>query len=189
MALFGKKLSAIEELKRAYEKLSDEEKEAFKKSLTPEETTEETKTEEEVKEETKPGEEATEEVEQAATEESSETENAETTEATDEESSEVETTEEQKEEVPAPTEETTEVTEEISDEQADNRDEVIQGLTDRVNALEEALKGFEELKALMEEYNAKNAERFGYKGKSDTEKKSFQDMTTEELAERQKITI
>nr|DAD76300.1 MAG TPA: hypothetical protein [Siphoviridae sp. cttDR14] len=185
MALFGKKLSAIEELKRAYEKLSDEEKEAFKKSLTPEETTEETKTEEEVKEETKPGEEATEEVEQAATEENSETKNAETTEATDEESSEVETTEEQKEEVPAPTE----VTEEISDEQADNRDEVIQGLTDRVNALEEALKGFEELKALMEEYNAKNAERFGYKGKSDTEKKSFQDMTTEELAERQKIKI
>ena len=121
MALFGKKLSALEELKKAYEKLSDEEKEAFKKSLT--------------------------------------------------------------------TEETTEVTEEISDEQADNRDEVIQGLTDRVNALEEALKGFEELKALMEEYNAKNAERFGYKGKSDTEKKSFQDMTTEELAERQKIKI
>lgn len=189
MALFGKKLTPLEEIRKIYEKLSDDEKEAFKKSLTPEETTEETKTEEEVKEETKPGEEATEEVEQAATEESSETENAETTEATDEESSEVETTEEQKEEVPAPTEETTEVTEEISDEQADNRDEVIQGLTDRVNALEEALKGFDELKQTMEEYNAKNAEKFGYRGKSDTEKKSFQDMSTDELKERQKMTI
>lgn len=63
----------------------------------------------------------------------------------------------------------------------DNKDEVIKGLTDRVNALEEALKQFDELKARMEEFTAKQAESFGYKGQIPSAKKSMNEMSAADL--------
>lgn len=188
MALFGKKLTPLEEIQKIYEKLSDEEKEAVKKALAGEETETETETE---KETVTPGTESEEQTEtetetkteEVATEEpETETVPEEEPEATPEENNGTETEGETAPEVP-------EVPETVSEEQADNRDEVIKGLTDRIIALEESLKSFDELKQTMEEYNAKNAEKFGYRGKSDTEKKSFQDMSTDELKERQKMAI
>lgn len=46
-----------------------------------------------------------------------------------------------------------------------NRDEVIQGLADRIGALEESLKDLGALKEKMEEYTRRQAERFGLSGK------------------------
>ena len=63
----------------------------------------------------------------------------------------------------------------------DNRDEVLESLADRVNSLEEALKGLEDLRAQMEEYTAKQAETFGYKGRVHGGEKDIQDMSADEL--------
>ena len=69
-----------------------------------------------------------------------------------------------------------------TDEQAEeNEKEATSKLAERVSALEEALKGFNELKARMEDYNKKQAEKFGYKGGSLGEKKDIHDMTADEL--------
>ena len=191
MALFGKKLSTLDEIKKAYENLSDEDKETFKQSITDrvDESVAAQKEDEGEKSEQSAeaeihealGEEHAED--KGETEELGEKDDTPKEEAedkrdeTDEKSSEVETSE------------TEDKPEDVSKEQVDNRDEIIKGLTDRVTALENGLKELDELKAAMDEYNKKNAERFGYKGKTDTEKKSFNDMSVKELEERQKMKI
>ena len=70
----------------------------------------------------------------------------------------------------------------------DNKDEIIKGLTDRVAALEEAnkaaqtaLEEMKELKALMEQYTQKQAANFGYKGQIPGIKKDIKDMSADEL--------
>ena len=63
----------------------------------------------------------------------------------------------------------------------DNEAKAAEMLAERVSALEEKLKGFDELKARMDEYTAKQAEKFGYKGKPFGERKSMEDMTADEL--------
>ena len=65
----------------------------------------------------------------------------------------------------------------------ENGEEVTAKLAERVSALEEALKGFEDLKARMEEFTAKQAENFGYKGRPFGERKSMEDMNADELKE------
>lgn len=63
----------------------------------------------------------------------------------------------------------------------ENRSEILEQLTTRVSAMEEALKELNELKEQMKDYAAKNAERFGYKGTPFGAKKSMDDMSADEL--------
>lgn len=67
---------------------------------------------------------------------------------------------------------------------AENGEEVIAKLAERVSALEEALKGYDELKAQMEDFTAKQAEKFGYKGRPFGERKSWDDMNAAEMKEK-----
>lgn len=108
-------------------------------------------------------------------------------------------TEEVTEEIPEGQEEVGEVTEETPDDDValdetesardemaeDNRDEIIHGLTDKVNELEEQVKSLLELKSLMEEYTQKQADSFGYKGNLLGARKDFKDMSAAELKARQ----
>ena len=79
------------------------------------------------------------------------------------------------------TETAQEESEEHSDKTEENRDEIMQKLVSRVTALEEGLNALNELKAQMEEYSAKQADSFGYKGKAAEGKKDMKDMTADEL--------
>lgn len=63
----------------------------------------------------------------------------------------------------------------------ENRAEVLEKLTERVSAMEEALKELNALKEQMKDYAAKNAERFGYKGTPFGAQKSMDDMSADEL--------
>ena len=63
----------------------------------------------------------------------------------------------------------------------DNSAEMLEKLTERVGSLEEAMKELSALKDKMNEYAAKNAERFGYKGGIPGAKKSWDDMTADEM--------
>ena len=63
----------------------------------------------------------------------------------------------------------------------ENRSEILEQLTTRVSAMEEALKELNELKEQMKDYAAKNAERFGYKGTPFGTQKSMDDMSADEL--------
>lgn len=99
-----------------------------------------------------------------------------------------EVTEEVTEETDAPVEEperAEEVVDAVDDVAEDNKDAIIQTLTDRVTALENGLKELDELKALMQEYTSKQAEQFGYKGSLLGAKKDVKDMSVEELKSRQ----
>lgn len=64
---------------------------------------------------------------------------------------------------------------------AENEKEVLAKLAERLGAVESALKEFGELKSRMEEFTAKQAENFGYKGKPFGAKKDMQDMSADEL--------
>lgn len=169
MGLFNKKLS-LEEILKAIEGLSDEEKAQVKSKMeAPIEEVQEEK--QEVVEEQVDKEEMTEETEQPE-------EVAQEVEET------VENTETPAEE---PTEEQPEVpveTEELNKVEEDNKDEVIQGLTDRLTALEEKLAQFDELKGLMEEFTKKQADSFGYKGAIPGAKKDISEMSASELKEK-----
>lgn len=80
------------------------------------------------------------------------------------------------------TEETQSNGEEVADERTkDNRSEILEQLTTRVSAIEEALKELNALKEQMKDYAAKNAERFGYKGTPFGAQKSMDDMSADEL--------
>ena len=64
----------------------------------------------------------------------------------------------------------------------DNRNEIIERLTDRVNALEEALKEFGTLKEKMDEYIGKQEKSFGLQGKViGGTSKNIEDMSASEL--------
>lgn len=71
------------------------------------------------------------------------------------------------------------------DEEADEHGaEILKALTDRVIALEEKMQTLTELRERMEEYDTKNAEKFGYKGKPGDKLRDFADMTADELKEK-----
>ena len=123
----------------------------------------------------------------------------ESTESAGEEVGDETATEEVTEEIPEGQEEVGEVTEETPDDAValdetesardemaeDNRDEIIHGLTDKVNELEEQVKSLLELKSLMEEYTKKQADNFGYKGNLLGARKDLKDMSADELKARQ----
>jgi hypothetical protein len=177
MGLFNKKMS-LEDILKAIEGLTDEEKAKVKAKM--EEPTESTEETNEVPEQVQgePVEEKSEEVtEQPAMEE------GESVEETDGEVLEGENLEQPTE--PPVTEPTNpEIppeTEQFNDVEQDNKDDVLHGLSDRIQALEEKLSEFEELKALMEDYTKKQADSFGYKGAVPGAKKDIHEMSASEL--------
>ena len=64
---------------------------------------------------------------------------------------------------------------------ADNSAEVIKGLSDRLSALEEKFKDFDDLKKLMEEFTEKQAKQYGYQGAVPGGKKPVEEMSAAEL--------
>lgn len=181
MALFKK---TVDDIVKYISKLSEEEKAELEeklKSPVPEEN-------------------AVEEVEETETADvETEDKGEEVTKSEGEEVGDETATEEVAEEIPEGQEEVGEVTEEpvqdnatldetesARDEMAeDNRDKIIHGLADKVNALEEEVKGLLELKSLMEEYTKKQADNFGYKGNLLGARKDLKDMSADELKARQ----
>ena len=181
MALFKK---TVDDIVKYISKLSEEEKAELEKKLkTP--ATEES---------------AVEEVEETETADvEKEDKGEEVTESEGEEVGDETATEEVTEEIPEGQEEVGEVTEETPDDAValdetesardemaeDNRDDIIHGLTDKVNELEEQVKSLLELKSLMEEYTKKQADNFGYKGNLLGARKDLKDMSADELKARQ----
>lgn len=66
----------------------------------------------------------------------------------------------------------------------ENLEVIVEGLTKRTAALEEALKGFAELKARMEEYTRKQEERFGYKPGVNRASEDIQNMSADDLKKK-----
>ena len=176
MGLFNKKLS-LDDILKGIDALTPEEKAKVKEKIGDLDKAEdereidkieETKADtEEVKEEK--GEEVTEESEEIGKDVDEIKETAEGEETPEEETAEEVTPDD----IPEDTEQ---------DKAAeDNAETVIKGLTDRVTALEEALKDFDELKKLMEDFTAKQAKQFGYAGAIPGGKKPMDEMSAAEL--------
>lgn len=191
MALFGKKekLSTLEEIKRAYESLSEDDKKSFKESIK-DHVDESVAAQEE---------DSGEKTEQSAEAEIHEAEGAEhaagkgdveelgENDDTPEEQAEDERDEDERDEDDKPEDKPSEPSSDTVS--ADNSAEMIKGLTDRVTALEESLKGINELKEKIDAFATKQAAKFGYKSNPDGAEKDIHDMSTAELAERQKIKL
>ena len=183
MGLFNKKLS-LEEILKGIESLSEEEKAMLKEKMQEEakpveEETEATEPVEETstEEPTSDGEEVveeTEEVEETAEEPVEEVSNEENI-----EESNVETTEEA----------TTEPEQGLNQVEENNQADIIQQMTDRLSALEEKFATFEDLKAKMEEFTQKQADKFGYKGSIPGAKKDYKDMSADELSKELRTEI
>ena len=177
MALFSKKLS-LDEILKAIEGLSEEEKAQIKAKMeesTPvEESVEQPKEEvSETQTEEPKGEEVQGEPEQVET--------------GDEETPSMEEAPEgvaQPSEEPVAEGEIPPETEELNGVEQDNKEDVISGLTERMSALEEKLAQFEELKGLMEQFTKKQADSFGYKGAIPGAKKDIHEMSASELKEK-----
>lgn len=202
MALFGKKEkpSTLEEIKRAYESLSEDDKKSFKESIKDHVDESVAAQKEDSGEKTEQSAEAeiheAEGAEHAAgkgdVEELGEKDNTPEEQAEDKRDEKADKGEEISNLDPETEEERPEdkASEAANDTvSADNSAEMIKGLTDRVTALEESLKGINELKAKMDEFAAKQAAKFGYKSNPDGAEKDIHDMSTAELAERQKIKL
>ena len=63
----------------------------------------------------------------------------------------------------------------------DNTAEIIKGLTDKVNSLETLVSELHELKKAMDDYVGKHKDSFGYSGGPAAGKKSYDDMSADEL--------
>ena len=63
----------------------------------------------------------------------------------------------------------------------DNTAEIIKALTDKVNSLESAVSELIELKQAMTEYVGKQKESFGYSGDATEKRKTYDEMSSEEL--------
>lgn len=193
MALFGKKKLSLEEILAGIAALSEEEKATLQAKIQGADAKSEQVEEKESDEQTTDGNGENESVETENVEENVETGENEVEENQPEEATtetEEVTAESETDTVTEPTEENieTETVEENSvvespvDEQAsENTGEIVKGLTDRVVALEETIKGLVELKAMMEEYTEKQKANFGYKGQIPGAKKDIHDMSADEL--------
>ena len=172
MGLFNKKMS-LEDILKAIESLSEEEKAEIKAKM--EEPSEQPKVEETPSEEPK-GEEVIDETPAEPTEEIGEVEES------------AETGEPSAEPVEEPSAEQSPVieseTNELNPVEQENKDDVMQGVIDRLQALEEKLAEFDELKALMEDFTKKQADSFGYKGAIPGAKKDIHEMSASELKEK-----
>lgn len=171
MALFSKKMS-LEEILKAIEGLSEEEKAQVKAKMN---------------ESTEVPEEPQAEAQSDSTEEKS---NEPMVEETSEQVEGEETENLEGEEVEEPTQEveqapeTAPQTEELNDVEQENNEDVLHGLTDRIQALEEKLAEFDELKSLMEQFTQKQADSFGYKGAVPGGKKDIHEMSANELKQK-----
>ena len=87
-------------------------------------------------------------------------------------------------EQPVPEEPVQEQPQEMNNVEQDNKEDVVAGLMDRLQAVEEKLATFDELKALMEDYTKKQADSFGYKGAVPGGKKDIHDMSASELKQK-----
>ena len=170
MALFNKKLS-LEDILKAIQGLSDDEKAQLKAKMDESAPVENEPMEEEQVDNETP------EVE---------SEQPETTEEVGEEPVEEpqEGIEQPVGESVEPNVETPVATEELNGIEQKNKDDVIQGLMDRLQALEEKLSEFDELKALMEKFTKKQADNFGYKGQVPGAKKDIHEMSANELKQK-----
>ena len=175
MALFNKKKLSLDEILNAIANLSEEEKAQIKAKMDEKPEVEEEPKGEEIASETQENEVET--PEEMPMEQGEETEREEPVEEPTEGMEEpVEQPEEQPTEQPVP---------EVPDANVeDNQADVIQGLTDRITALEEQLAQFSELKELMENFTKKQADSFGYKGAIPGAKKDIHDMSASELKEK-----
>ena len=192
MALFGKKekLSTLEEIKRAYESLSEDDKKSFKETIKDHVDESVAAQKEDYGEKTEQSAEAeiheAEGAEHAAgkgdVEELGEKDDTPEEQAEDKRD-EDESDEDDKVEEDKPSEPSSDTV------SADNSAEIIKSLTDRVTALEESLKGINELKEKIDAFATKQAAKFGYKSNPDGAEKDIHDMSTAELAERQKIKL
>ena len=186
MALFGKKekLSTLEEIKRAYESLSEDDKKSFKESIKDH-------VDESVAAQKKDLGEKTEQSAEAEIHEAEGAEHAAGKGDVEELGEKDDTPEEQAEDERDEDERDEDKPVEPSSDtvSADNTAEMIKGLTDRVTALEESLKGINELKEKIDAFATKQAAKFGYKSNPDGAEKDIHDMSTAELAERQKIKL
>lgn len=175
MSLFGKKAMSLDEILKAVNALSDEDKAKLVAEMQGNKAEEEKPVEEveevaETTEEETQDETSEEAVEETPTEEGAEQPTEEVVEETTEE----------------PAGEVIPEAESARDEMAqDNTQEIIKGLVDKVNDITEQLKGLVELKELMENFTQKQAESFGYKGEVLGTKKDYHDMSVEELKARQ----
>lgn len=191
MALFGKKekLSTLEEIKRAYESLSEDDKKSFKESIkdhvdesvAAQKEDSGKKTEQSAEAEIHEAEGAEHAAGKGDVEELGENDD------TPEEQAEDERDEDERDEDDKPEDKPSEPSSDTVS--ADNSAEMIKGLTDRVTALEESLKGINELKEKIDAFATKQAAKFGYKSNPDGAEKDIHDMSTAELAERQKIKL
>lgn len=183
MALFKKRLS-LNEILKAISALSPEDKEKVRAAAESEAPAEEAPAEDAAKaEEETPaanteavsdGGESIEEVAKDSDEEPQDTEGTESTDPTTEASS---------ESVEADAEEARDET--VQDEEADDHSaEIIKALTDRVIALEDGMKTLKALQDRMEEYDARNAEKFGYHGKPGDKRQDISEMSASELKEK-----
>lgn len=198
MSLFGKKEkpSTLEEIKRAYESLSDDDKKSFQESIKDH-------VDESVAAQKEDSGEKTDESAEAEIHEAEGAEHAdgkgdveelgEKDDTPEEKAEDKRDEEEHKGEEVADSDPETEenrpeetVTDPVSE---DNGAEMLKGLTDRVTALEESIKGINELKAKIDEFTAKQAEKFGYSSNPDGPGKDINEMSAAELAEKQKIKI
>ena len=186
MALFGKKekLSTLEEIKRAYESLSEDDKKSFKESIKDH-------VDESVAAQKKDSGVKTEQSAEAEIHEAEGAEHAAGKGDVEELGEKDDTLEEQAEDERDEDERDEDKPFEPSSDtvSADNTAEMIKGLTDRVTALEESLKGINELKEKIDAFATKQAAKFGYKSNPDGAEKDIHDMSTAELAERQKIKL
>ena len=191
MALFGKKekLSTLEEIKRAYESLSEDDKKSFKESIkdhvdesvAAQKEDSGDKTEQSAEAEIHEAEGAEHAAGKGDVEELGEKDDTPEEQAEDERDEDERDEDERDEDKPfEPSSDTV---------SADNTAEMIKGLTDRVTALEESLKGINELKEKIDAFATKQAAKFGYKSNPDGAEKDIHDMSTAELAERQKIKL
>lgn len=182
-----KKPTTLEEVKKAYEDLSEDDKKSFHQSIA--DRIHESIGEQEHEDGNKDSQSAADREHEAlgmehADGEGDVSEIGETDETGEKRAEEVKRAEEKKDEREMAEEaEKAEEAEESEEgtKEADNREDVMQMLTARVGALEEAIKGFDELKAKMEEYTRKQEESFGYKGRTAGAKKDMQDMSADEL--------
>ena len=186
MALFGKKekLSTLEEIKRAYESLSEDAKKSFKESIKDH-------VDESVAAQKEDSGDKTEQSAEAEIHEAEGAEHAAGKGDVEELGEKDDTPEEQAEDERDEDERDEDKPFEPSSDtvSADNTAEMIKGLTDRVTALEESLKGINELKEKIDAFATKQAAKFGYKSNPDGAEKDIHDMSTAELAERQKIKL
>ena len=169
MGLFNKKLS-LEEILKAIEGLSEEEKAQVKAKMEENVPTEEEPKVDNVEEQVDSTEEVTEEPKEVGIEEPVEEPSIE------------EPTEPSIE--PQPEGEIQPKTEELNGVEQENKEDAMSALVERITALEEKLAQFDELKGLMEQFTKKQADSFGYKGAVPGAKKDIHEMSASELKQK-----